>query len=57
MKIQIALAGGDPKGAATLASELLERLGKTAPDDDNSPTLLAEIREKTYLARGTAQMH
>ena len=56
MKIQITLAGGDPKGAATLAGELLERLSKTAPDNDNSPTLLAEIREKTYLARGSAQL-
>jgi len=56
MKIQITLAGGDPKGAVTLATELLDRLSKTAPDNDNSPTLLREIREKTYLARGSAQM-
>ncbi len=49
------MAGGDYKGATALASDLLSRLDKTAPDRDNSPQLLAEIREKTHLTRGTAQ--
>ena len=54
MQLQVALSSGDNQGASALAGELLARLDKTAPDRDNSPQLLAEIREKTYLARGTA---
>ena len=56
MQLQIALTGGDGKGATALATDLLSRLDKTAPDRENSPQLLAEIREKTYLARGSAQL-
>jgi tetratricopeptide (TPR) repeat protein len=56
MQVQISSSTGDPKTALRLASDLLERLNKTAPDQDNSPQLLAEIREKTYLARGGAQL-
>ena len=56
MQLQIALTSGDTKGALTLANELLARLDKTAPDRDNSAPLLAEIREKTYLTRGSAQL-
>ena len=56
MQLQITLTAGDNKGASTLASELLARLDKTAPDHDNSPQVLAEIREKALLTRGTAQL-
>ena len=35
---------------------MLTRLDRTAPDRENSPQLLAEIREKTYLTRGTAHL-
>jgi len=56
MQIQITSAGGDPKALVTLATELLNRLSKTAPDRDNSPQLLAELGEKAYLARGGAQL-
>jgi len=56
MKVQIALASNDSKTAVSLANDLLERLSKTTADSDNSPTLLTEIREKTYLARGNAYM-
>lgn len=56
MQLQITLTSGDYKSATTLANELLARLDKTAPDRDNSPQLLAEIREKTYLSRGSAQL-
>jgi len=56
MQVQINLRSGDPKTVTALASELLNRLSKTAPDRDNSPQLLAEITEKAYLARGTAQL-
>ena len=56
MQLQITLAGGDLKGAVSLGTDLVARLDKTAPDRENSPQLLAEIREKTYLTRGTAQL-
>ena len=56
MQILISSNAGDAKTALRLASDLLERLNKTAPDRDNSPQLLAEIQEKTYLARGSAQL-
>lgn len=56
MQLQLTLAGADYKGASTLASDLLSRLDKTAPDNQNSPQLLAEIREKAHLTRGTAQL-
>jgi tetratricopeptide (TPR) repeat protein len=55
MQIQINLTSGDPKTVVRQASELLDRLNKTAPDQNNSPQLLAEIGEKTYLARGAAE--
>ena len=56
MQVQINLAGGDPKKAVSLATDLIERLKKTAPDRENSPQLLQEIGAKTYLARGSAQL-
>jgi len=56
MQLQITLAGGDYNSAVSLGSDLLAKLDKTAPDRENSPQLLAELREKTYLARGTAQL-
>lgn len=56
MQLQVSLSGGDPKGAASLASDLLARLSKTAPDRNNSPQLLAELTQKTHLARGAAQL-
>jgi tetratricopeptide (TPR) repeat protein len=56
MQLQITLTTGDNKGATTLANDLIARLDKTAPDRDNSPQLLNEIREKALLTRGTAQL-
>jgi len=54
--IQLSLTSGDAKGVVSLATDLLTRLSKTAPDNDNSPQLLAELTEKAYLARGAAQV-
>lgn len=56
MQLQVALLGGEYKSAMSLGTDLLARLDKTAPDRENSPQMLAEIREKTYLARGSAQL-
>ncbi len=56
MQLQITLAGGDHKSAVSLGTDLLDRLDKTAPDRENSPQVLAEIRQKAHLSRGTAQL-
>lgn len=59
MQLQLTLSGGKPSdhtAAISMANDLLSRVDKTAPDRENSPTMLAEIREKTLLTRGTAQL-
>ncbi|MEK6280157.1 MAG: tetratricopeptide repeat protein [Acidobacteriota bacterium] len=56
MQAQISLASGDSKGAQRLSSELIDRLAQTAPDRQNSPQMLAEIRAKAFLARGSAEL-
>lgn len=59
MQLQLALFGGDAtaqKSAISMATDLLNRVSKTAPDRENSPQVLGEIAEKTYLARGSAQL-
>jgi len=59
MQLQLTLAGGKPSdytAAIPLASDLISRADKTAPDRENSPQVLAELREKALLARGTAQL-
>jgi tetratricopeptide (TPR) repeat protein len=56
MQAQIMLSTGDAKAATTMASDLLSRLDKTAPDRDNSAQLLQEIRLKALLVRGSAQL-
>jgi tetratricopeptide (TPR) repeat protein len=56
MQVQINLAAGDAANAGRLASELLARLDKTAPDARNSPQLLNELRAKTLTARATTYL-
>lgn len=56
MQLQLTLGTGDYKGAMALANDLFTRLDKTAPDRENSPQLMAEIREKAHLTRGIAQL-
>ncbi|HSE18622.1 MAG TPA: tetratricopeptide repeat protein [Pyrinomonadaceae bacterium] len=59
MQLQLTIAGGkasDYTSAISLATDLLARVEKTAPDRENSPQLLAEVREKALLVRGTAQL-
>lgn len=56
MQVQVTLASNDPKKVVTLATDLLGRLSRTAPDRENSPQLLAELTERAYIARGTAQL-
>ena len=56
MHVQITAVAGDLKSAIAQSTELIERLNKTAPDRENSPQLIAEIKEKAYLLRGTANV-
>lgn len=56
MQVQLTLAGGDSKKAVTMATDLLTRLSRTAPDRETSPQLLGELTERSYIARGTAQL-
>jgi tetratricopeptide (TPR) repeat protein len=56
MQVQISLASGDTKAALRLASELIDRINQTAPDRQSSPQMLAEIRAKAYLSRGSAEL-
>jgi tetratricopeptide (TPR) repeat protein len=56
MQVRINLNGGDPRTVIALSSELLNRLSRTPPDRENSPQLLGEITERSYLARGLAQL-
>jgi tetratricopeptide (TPR) repeat protein len=56
LQAQVALTTGDAKGAQRLATELIERLAQTAPDRQNSPQMLAEIRAKALLVRGSAEL-
>jgi tetratricopeptide (TPR) repeat protein len=56
MQVQINMAGGDVKTAMQQAAQLLDRLSKAAPDRDNSPQMLAELRTKTLIAHGSAAL-
>jgi len=55
MQVQISIAAGDPKRAVSQATDLIDRVSKSAPDRDYSPQLLQEVGAKAYLARGTAE--
>jgi tetratricopeptide (TPR) repeat protein len=56
MQAQISLTTGDDKNAVSRASELLDQIGKTGPDRNISPQLLAELRLKALTTRGSAQL-
>jgi len=56
MTLQITLFSGNAKSVIALATDLLNRLSKTAPDRENTGPALAELAERTYLARGAAQL-
>jgi tetratricopeptide (TPR) repeat protein len=56
MQVQINLASGDATNAGRLASDLLARLEKAAPDANNSPQLLNELKAKTLTARATTYL-
>ncbi|MCA1636370.1 MAG: tetratricopeptide repeat protein [Acidobacteria bacterium] len=57
LQIQINFDAGDPETARRLAGELLERLSKTAPNGEQTPQLLADVRTSTHLLRGKANLN
>lgn len=56
MTLQVTLSSGNPKAVVALATDLLNRLSKATPDQDNTAPQLAELTERVYLARGAAQL-
>ncbi|MGH9932150.1 MAG: tetratricopeptide repeat protein, partial [Pyrinomonadaceae bacterium] len=56
LQVQIDLAQGNSKGALRISSDLIDRINQTVPDRHSSPQMLAEIRAKAYLSRGSAQL-
>ena len=56
MQVQISLATGDAKLAQRLATELIDRINQATPDRNSSPQMLAEVRMKAYLSRGSAAL-
>jgi tetratricopeptide (TPR) repeat protein len=59
MQVQMTMYGADANGlksGITLATELLNRVSKTAPDRENTAQVLGEIAERSYLARGSAHL-
>jgi tetratricopeptide (TPR) repeat protein len=56
IQVQLSQLMGDPKTALRLATDLLDRLSKSAPDRETSPQLLAGIASRVYVARGSARL-
>lgn len=56
MQVQISLATGETKLAQRLATELIDRVNQATPDRNSSPQMLAEVRMKAYLSRGSAAL-
>ena len=57
MTLQVTMnSGGSAKTVIALATDLINRLSKTAPDRDISAAQLADLQERTYLARGAAEI-
>ncbi|HEX5707972.1 MAG TPA: tetratricopeptide repeat protein, partial [Pyrinomonadaceae bacterium] len=56
MQVQINLAGGDAEQVRNLATDLLDRVSKTAPGGMQTPQLLTEMRVRALTARGTANV-
>ena len=56
LKIQDAMATGDPTGALKQASELLTKAGSATPSWDNSAARLQELKMRALSARGLAYL-
>lgn len=55
MQAQVSLSTKDADSAIAQATDLLDRLNKTAPSADASPQMLSELRIKTLTLRGKAE--
>ena len=55
MQTQISLTTGDAKATVRSATDLIERIAKTAPDGQNTPQLLNDLNRGAYIARGAGQ--
>jgi tetratricopeptide (TPR) repeat protein len=53
---QINLATGDAKNALQMATQLLDRIMKAAPDRETTPQMLAELRANALVMHGTAAL-
>lgn len=56
MQIQINFDSGDAAGARRLADELLKRLGEVAPDSEQTPQIVADVRTNAHVLRGKANL-
>lgn len=56
LKIQSANAAGDSQAALRLSNELIDKTGTTAPNADNSPETIRDLRLKGITSRGLAYL-
>ncbi|MGB8506986.1 MAG: tetratricopeptide repeat protein, partial [Pyrinomonadaceae bacterium] len=56
LQVQINFDSGDAAAAKRLATELLERVAKTAPNGAQSPQLLADLKTNTLTLRGKSNL-
>jgi tetratricopeptide (TPR) repeat protein len=56
LQIQISFDGGEADSARRQADELLKRLEATAPNGEQTPQLLAEVRTNALLLRGKVNL-
>ncbi|MCA1593943.1 MAG: tetratricopeptide repeat protein, partial [Acidobacteria bacterium] len=56
LQVQINFDAGDAGTAKKLATELLDRLSKTAPNGVQSPQLLSDLKATTLILRGKANL-
>ncbi|HEV3468224.1 MAG TPA: tetratricopeptide repeat protein [Pyrinomonadaceae bacterium] len=56
LQVQINFDAGDAETARRLADELLKRLSETAPNGEQTPQLLADVRVNALILRGKANL-
>lgn len=56
LQIQINFDSGDAAGAKRLADELLTRLAQFAPDGEQTPQIVADVKTNAHVLRGKASL-
>lgn len=56
LQAQINIDSGDYESARRIADELLKRLSETAPNGEQTPQLLADVKNNALLLRGKASL-